>query len=196
MKHKDGSFRLKNWDYSSMGLYFLTICTKDKEHFFGSIENEKMILNEIGEIFKMNWMEIEKQFPNIETADFVIMPNHLHCILIIDGIVPVKIIGDEGRAINRAATDVDLNSVIYQKTGGITGNKNLMLHQNVSTAVRWFKGKTTFDSRKVDSKFGWQPRFYDHIIRNQRSLIKIQDYIHNNPKMWNRDRNNEEGLKM
>lgn len=183
MKHKDGSFRLKNWDYSQIGLYFITICTKDKEHFFGKIENEKMILNEIGGIAEANWRSIQMQFPNIETADFVIMPNHLHGILVIDGIVQVKIDCD-GRAINR------------EPTGGVTGNKNPMLHQNISTAVRWFKGKTTFEARKIESKFGFQPRFYDHVIRDQISFVKIQDYIQANPEMWHRDRNNKEGLKM
>lgn len=180
MKHKDGSFRLKNWDYSNIGLYFLTICTKKKEHFFGNIENDIMVLNEVGLIVESNWRNIETQYSNIEIADFVIMPNHLHGILIIDGLKHLKT--------NDFAID--------EKTGGITGNKNPMLHQNISTAVRWFKGKTTFDCRKIKTKFGWQPRFYDHIIRNQTSFLKIQDYIQNNPKMWYRDRNNEAGLKM
>lgn len=86
MKHKDGSFRLKNWDYSNIGLYFLTICTKKKEHFFGNIENDIMVLNEVGLIVESNWRNIETQYSNIEIADFVIMPNHLHGILIIDGL--------------------------------------------------------------------------------------------------------------
>jgi putative transposase len=207
MKHKDGSFRLKEWNYSNVGLYFITICTINKEYLFGKIENGKMFLNEIGTVAETNWQDIDKQFRNIKIADFVIMPNHLHGILIIDGLYSgdtnngnehaiddnvcpiddnVRAIDVNVRAINRAPT----------KTGGITGSNNPMLYQNISTAVRWFKGKTTFDCRKVNPKFCWQPRFYDHVIRNQQSFIKIQDYIANNPKMWERDRNNDSGLNM
>lgn len=183
MKHKDGSFRFKDWNYSDLGLYFLTICTHNKECFFGEIDNDEIILNEIGKIAQANWLAIDKQFPSIETANFVIIPNHLHGILIIDGIDHIK------------NTD-DGNENNNKKSGGITGNKNPMLHRNISTAVRGFKGKTTFDCRKINSEFAWQPRFYDHVIRSQTSFIKIQDYIENNPKMWNRDRNYGMGIKM
>ena len=183
MAYKNGSFRLTGWDYSSWGLYFITICTRNKEHFFGEIENGIMMLNELGKITEANWLNIETQFPNIETADFVIMPNHLHGILIID---------DCRRGINSASKSTESDS----KIGGITGNKNPMLHRNISTSIRWFKGKTTFDSGKIREDFAWQPRFYDHIIRSQISFIKIQAYIENNPKMWGRDRNNEMGIKM
>ena len=71
-----------------------------------------------------------------------------------------------------------------------------MLHNNLSRIIRWFKGRTTFESRKIDLRFSWQPRFYDHIIRNEKSLRNIQQYINNNPKMWSRDRNNKMGLKI
>lgn len=200
MAYKNGSFRLKGWDYFSCGLYFITICTKDKEHFFGKIENDTMKLNEIGEIMEANWLSIEKQFPTIETADFVIMPNHFHGILIIDGLFYLKAINDGTHGINPVSISADINTKVElpksfnvepnSKLGGITGNKNPMLHRNISTAIRWFKGKTTFDARKINPDFAWQSRFYDHVIRSQTSFIKIQAYIKNNPKIWDRDRNN------
>ena len=183
MAHKNASYSLKGWDYSSCGLYFITICTKYKEHFFVKIENGIMIFNEFGKTTEADWLNIETQFPNIETADFVIMPTHLHVILIID---------DSRREINSAPISTESDS----KIGGITGNKNPMLNRNISTAIRWFRGKTTFNFNKINKKFNWQPRFYNHIIRSQIAFIKIQIYIENNPKMWDRDRNNEKGIKM
>lgn len=86
MKHKDGSFRLKNWDYSNIGLYFLTICTKKKGYFFGNIENDIMVINEVGLMVESIWRNIETHYSNIEIVDFVIMPNHFHGILIIVGL--------------------------------------------------------------------------------------------------------------
>lgn len=107
------------------------------------------------------------------------MPNHLHVILIIDRYGEFK-------------SESKNNHPIYVKNpGGITGVKKPMLYHNISTAIRWFKGKTSFDSRKYNKDFAWQSRFYDHIIRSQTSLMKIQSYIEDNPKIWDRDRNNE-----
>jgi len=76
--------RLKNYDYSNDGHYFVTICTKNRENFFGKIKDQKMFLNEIGKIAKICWLEIPKHFPNVILDEFVIMPNHIHGIIIID----------------------------------------------------------------------------------------------------------------
>jgi REP element-mobilizing transposase RayT len=72
--------------------------------------------------------------------------------------------------------------------GGATGHKNPMLHANLSSIIRWYKGRTTFESRKVLPDFAWQPRFYDHIIRNDKSFQRISDYIVDNPLNWAKDR--------
>lgn len=71
-----------------------------------------------------------------------------------------------------------------------------MFHENLSRIIRWYKGKTTFDVRKVNQEFGWQTLFYDHIVRNEKSLHRIRAYIKRNPIMWQRDRNNFNGLRM
>ena len=83
-KYRLESIRLQNWDYSWNGHYFITICTKEKQHFFGNIENEKIILNEIGKIAEKFWLEIPNHFSDVKLDEFVIMPNHVHGILIID----------------------------------------------------------------------------------------------------------------
>jgi len=83
-KYRIPSNRLKNWDYGSNSAYFITICTKNREHFFGEIQNGKMQLNELGKNAFQFWMEIPNHFPFIELGNFVVMPNHTHGILIID----------------------------------------------------------------------------------------------------------------
>jgi len=75
------SIRLKNYNYSSKGFYFVTICTKDRKCFFGQIENNILQLSDIGELAKIFWNEIPQHFPNTELGEFVIMPNHIHGII-------------------------------------------------------------------------------------------------------------------
>ena len=83
-KYRTESNRLKNWDYSNNGFYFVTICTKNKENYFGKIRNKKMVLNEIGKITQKYWLEIPKHFLFVKLDEFVVMPNHVHGILVID----------------------------------------------------------------------------------------------------------------
>ena len=83
-KYRIASARLQSWDYGANGAYFITICTKNRKHFFGEIENHQMILNDIGKLAEKYWIEIPSHFPFIELGNFVVMPNHTHGILIID----------------------------------------------------------------------------------------------------------------
>ncbi|SEG28439.1 REP element-mobilizing transposase RayT [Halpernia humi] len=177
-KYRISSVRLQSWDYSANGAYFLTICTANRENYFGKVVNGEMILNDLGLIAQNIWLEIPVQFPFVELGNFVIMPNHIHGILIINN-KPV-----ETRFI---ACQIESEEKVIQKKGGITGIKNPMLHQNISTIIRWYKGRCTFEINKISSGFKWQPRFYDHIIRNSKSFENIQKYIENNPENWDND---------
>jgi len=177
------SARLKNWDYSWNAIYFITICTQDREFLFGDITDGKMVLSEIGEIAKTYWEEIPQHFPFAELNEFVVMPNHIHGIIIINNSGKEKDnIGRE--AINRVST---INSISTER-GGITGLKNPMLSDNLSKIIRWYKGRVSFESRKIHADFGWQARFHDHIIRTDESFQKIRDYINNNPMTWADDK--------
>jgi putative transposase len=91
-KYRVPSARFQNWDYGSNGAYFITICTKEMQHFFGEVVDKKMILNSVGSLAEEYWIEIPKQFPYVELGNFQVMPNHLHGILIIDKsvVVPVE----------------------------------------------------------------------------------------------------------
>ena len=161
------------WDYSNEGLYFITICTKDRIHYFGSIQNGEIQLTELGVIAFTNWEQIPLQFEFVELHSFIIMPNHIH------GIIEIK-----SEPVETSIHGVSNNIIKC----GITGEKNAMNYNTISKIVRWFKGKTTFEIHTINSNFEWQSRFHDHIIRNDDEYSRIAEYIENNPLKWNDDR--------
>lgn len=172
------SARLKEWDYSNPWWYYVTINTKDHTEYFGKIENGKMILNDLGNVVDNGWKEIPIHFKNVELDYYVIMPNHVHGIIIIT----------ECRdAINCVSTD--------NRTGGITGLKNPQLNPNsLSNVIRQYKARCSFEIRKSNPSFAWQPRFYDRIIRNEKELLNIRRYIEQNPLKWEFEKNNTENI--
>ena len=203
-KYRVPSARLRNWDYGSNGAYFITICTKEMQHFFGEVVDKKMILNSAGTLAEECWIEILKQFPYLEFGNFQIMPNHMHGILIIDkSVVPATV---ETRFIasnlegiieyERSKDDADTSETRLiasvqlpdKGIGGFAGENNPMLADNISRIIRWFKGRCTFEMRKINLNFGWHSRFHDHIIRNSESFERIQNYIEENPARWEEDK--------
>ncbi|MDD5072105.1 MAG: transposase [Patescibacteria group bacterium] len=182
------STRHPDWDYADDGMYFVTICTNNRQEFFGKIINEKMFLNGIGKISNRIWQEITKHFDDVILDEYMVMPNHIHGIIFIC---------NNGRdAINRVSTinrtiphENDINRV---STGGITGKYNPMGKKSLGEIIRWYKGRCSFEIKKLsfNINFAWQSRFYDHIIRNEYSLNNIRNYIYNNPVKWVINRNN------
>jgi REP element-mobilizing transposase RayT len=170
------SARLAGYDYRNEGLYFVTICTKNKFHYFGEIENGNMLLNEIGLIAHTYWAEIPEHFNNVSLDEFVIMPDHIHGIICID----------EKREINRPSVETYNNTSLP-----ITKNQhfqNLSAPANsLSTIIRSFKSAVTIGGRKINPNFEWQSRFHDHIIRDVQSLDTIRNYIKNNPANWRKN---------
>ncbi len=194
-KYRIGSARKTGWDYSTPAKYFVTICTKDRECFFGDVVDKKMNLSIIGEIAQEIWLSIPNHFDFVKLHAFIVMPDHIHGILEILQIDDVK---PRRNAIHRVSTDAihpistgTINRVSTDDSidtpipGGATGTNNPMLHSNLSRIIRWYKGKVTFLSRKNNSAFAWQSRFHDHIIRNKESFDKITSYIRKNPENWN-----------
>lgn len=186
-KYRIPSSRLQNWDYGANGAYFITICTQDRECYFGEIVEAQFIASELGVLAEKYWLEIPKHFPYAELGNFVIMPNHVHGILIIDkNALVCKSESVETRLI---ASLPQMNiSDTTNKTGGFAGDKNPMLQDNISRIIRWYKGRCSFEMRKLHADFDWQSRFHDHIIRNEKSFETIQNYIANNPSNWNEDK--------
>lgn len=205
-KYRIPSARLQTWDYANNGTYFITICTQNRHHFFGTIQNQEMQLSEIGKLAVQFWLEIPNHFPFIELGNFVVMPNHVHGILIINHSVETRFIAsnnnetrfiapnennNEPRCI--APNDINTNETrliasLQGNIGGFSGNKNPMINDNISKIIRWYKGRCSFECRKINPNFGWQTRFHDHIIRNAKSFDTIQNYIFENPLNWKNDK--------
>jgi REP element-mobilizing transposase RayT len=189
--------RLKDYDYSQNGMYFVTICTKDRECYFGDIVNKNMTLSGMGKIVDRFWKEITEHFSFIEIDEYVVMPNHVHGIL---GVINYKDVGTRFIASKNNASDTNREDAINRvPTGGVTKKNNPMLNPNsLSKIIRWYKGRCAFEIRNnnVPVTFAWQSRFYDRIIRNETELNKIREYIFKNPDNWERDRNNVENILM
>jgi putative transposase len=198
-KYRIPSARLQNWDYGSNGAYFITICTKNKEHYFGNEETQcidnhakcKMNLNELGKMANDNWEAIPNHFTYVELGSFVIMPNHMHGILIIN---KIKYNNVETRLIaspkDNAQTQLIASPQDKEEKDGFAGDKNPMLNENISRIIRWYKGRCSFEMRKIHADFEWLSRYHDHIIRDSESFETIQNYIENNQSKWNEDKFN------
>jgi len=214
-KYRIPSSRLYNYDYGSNGAYFITICTANRIHYFGkivqnpaSIEYQpQMCLNESGKLVEQYWLEIPIHFPFIELGKFVVMPNHVHGILIVNknadmdanNVNPANDVGVTDDVETRLIASLPSQSQTLSPSqtemppptnhpGGFAGNKNPMFHENISRIIRWYKGRCSFEIRKIHSEFEWQSRFHDHIIRNDESFQKISNYITNNPANWREDK--------
>jgi putative transposase len=197
-KYRVQSTRLVHWDYGWNAAYFVTIRTQDGVCYFGDIVVENAIdcepqmqLSKIGQVADDCWIQIPHHFPFVKLGNHIVMPNHLHGIVIIDK--PKD--GRDGNAgigrdaINRVSTIPATTDAKSQTTpGGVTGINNPMLHDNLSKIIRWYKGRTTFESRKIFLRFAWQSRFHDHIIRDEKSFHAISQYIINNPLKWRKNR--------
>lgn len=187
MNHKNRkSSRLKNWDYGSDAAYFITICTQNREHFFGEIQNEKMHVSPAGAIAYVLWYEIKNHAQNIELGEFVVMPNHIHGILILDGNDGITNDGggdvDDGGG-GDVARNVPTTNEKNERMAAIAPKPN-----TVSTIIRSYKSAVTKYCNRLGLPFAWQSRFHDHIIRDEKSFHQISEYIKNNPANWKEDK--------
>jgi REP element-mobilizing transposase RayT len=175
--------RLHGYNYSSPGHYFVTICTRKKAPYFGEVKNEVMVLNEAGMATKKCWRDLPNHYWNCVLDEFVIMPNHLHGIVVIDN----NHHNNAGNCFVGNGHGLVGNGLKPFPTMPITMIKKYTL----SEIVRGFK---TFSSKKINKiqtdRFQWQKSFYDHIIRDKTALQKIREYIRMNPMKWDSDRNN------
>ena len=188
-KYRIPSARLQNWDYGWNGAYFITICTHNREHYFGKIINNKMELSEIGILAEKYWYEIPQHFPFVKLGEFVVMPNHIHGIIIID-----KTNNGETTVVetqNFASLQQRQQRQQYQPP--LSKNKFGPQSQNLASIIRGYKIGVTKNAKKINPMWKWQSRYYDHIIRNEKSFQNISNYIINNPLNWNGDKfNNKE----
>jgi len=173
--HHRRSIRLKNFDYTATGAYFVTVCAFDRECLFGEISNGEMKLNEFGYIVNGCWMATKDHFPNTAMDAFVVMPNHVHGIIFIQ--TSDKMAVSEGTAC-RAPT--------FESFGAPVAG-------SMATIVRSFKSAATKRINQIRNNPGttvWQRGFFEHVIRNEKELNTIRCYIEENPTNWCQDTNN------
>jgi len=173
--HHRRSIRLKDYDYSKAGAYFITICCEDRLHRFGKVSGNEMILNEFGAIAYNEWINLSDRFPNFELDVFQIMPNHMHGIIVLSDITvgaPLAVAQEEdtlNRATARGAPTIPDIVGAYKS---IVSNACLQLFKSQNKTM----GKL------------WQRNYYEHIIRDESAYNNISNYIINNPTKWDEDK--------
>lgn len=170
-KYRIPSSRLQGYDYGANGIYFITICTKNRKHFFGHItethdsaspsptethNGASLCATEIGKIAQKYWAEIADHYPFVTVDAFVVMPDHLHGILIFNN--PDK----------------------KEWTPNQFGPQS----KNLAAVIRGFKSSTKRYANQNSIEFEWQPRFHESILRDEKALLAVRRYIINNPKKW------------
>lgn len=164
--HRRHSIRLRDYDYSSGGYYFVTICTYGRICYFGDIRDCVVSLSPVGETAHQYWDDIPNHFDNVDIDEFVIMPNHVHGIIIInDDSVGAR----HGMPLHQT-----------NKFGvSIPNSLSVIVNQYKSSVTRWCNQNT--------HPFVWQRNYHEHIIRNDADLDRIRGYIINNPINWKND---------
>jgi REP element-mobilizing transposase RayT len=205
MKHTRHSIRLPSYDYTSSGAYYVTICTKNRQHFFGEIRNEKMNLSKIGKIASQNWQDISNHYDRVELGEFVVIPNHIHGIIWIVGAhlgvsendttqhldLPDK---NETVGVSLGMTDDEnMNPQICQgkprreplhkREFGApqSGSLSMIINHYKASVKRWC-------NKNGCDYFKWQRNYYEHIIRSNNDLNNISEYIQTNPLKWGHDK--------
>ncbi|MGN6298501.1 MAG: transposase [Ginsengibacter sp.] len=205
-KYRIASARLPGWDYGWNGSYFITICTKDRECFFGEIVNGEMNLSKTGVIADLMWYEIKNHAKGVELDEFIVMPNHVHGIITLNGEDerPPTILNANGDSNVETRHALSLpqqndnppsneNNMNDRETRHALSLPAQQRFQNqgkntISSIVGGYKAAVTKHANRLKFDFAWQPRFHDHIIRDEQSFQTISNYIINNAQNWSEDK--------
>ncbi len=215
-KYRIPSARWREWNYGDEGAYFITICTKQREHYFGEIENGQMQLSEIGKTAQNEWLNSMDIRPdmNLDMECFVVMPNHIHGIVVI-GKNEYNSVRDDGDYCKDAMHGVSMenNDTISDAMHGVSTDNETETNiielfqkietipsanhfgpqsKNLASIMRGFKSAVTTTARELNISFGWQTRFHDHVIRDDDEFRRIAFYIEQNPMNWEKDILNEQ----
>jgi len=193
------SIRKDGYDYSSDGLYFITICAQNHQCVFGEIRNRKMLLNPAGEMIDKWYKELINKYPNIKCREYIIMPNHFHCIIEIINFIKTDNVDTEKMD---AHVGTSLRGRPHFGNGNIPiqqyGMQNQKYNASIFDMMDWFKTMTTNeyirgvknDNWQRFNKRLWQLRYWDYIIRSHNKYLRISQYIIDNPCKWNDDKLN------
>ena len=181
-KHHRHSIRVQGYDYAQNGAYFVTIVTRHRDFLFGKIVNAEMVLNEYGKIADECWRAIPEHFLNVESGAYVIMPNHVHGIVVIranESLLTMKTVDDRRGAAMLRPYDEQNPHKINVKPGSL------------GAIVRSYKSAVSYRINKEHNATSiWQRNYYEHIIRDETDLQNKTDYIEANPSLWDEDENN------
>ncbi|MFH1691268.1 MAG: transposase [Candidatus Omnitrophota bacterium] len=182
--------RLKYYDYAQQGAYFVTVCVNDRKCVFGDVLNDNMVLNDAGKMVDKWWRELSKKYNVVLIDEHKIMPNHLHGIIVI---------------VDQCNVGADLCVRPVNGNNGYANNNNMEIVKGrtrrcaptpmIGTIVQWFKTMSTNEYiRNVKTNNWppfiirlWQRNYYEHVIRDESDLVRIREYIVNNPVHWERD---------
>jgi len=180
--HHRRSIRIKRYDYSRPGIYFITVCIQGRECLFGEIIHDRMFANEYGRIVQAEWVKTAEMRRDVVLSEFVVMPNHFHGILRIvgnDKVNPTK------QEINRQTGSREKGDRQVAPTGPKT--------KSVGAVMAGFKSAVTKQINTLRDTPGapvWQRNYFEHIIRDDTDYNKITEYILTNPRKWKDDRLN------
>ena len=165
------------WIEYNEGMYFITICTHEKKHYFGTILNDEIKLSKIGKILDEELQNVKSHYPYVEVLQYVVMPNHFHALVnILDNSSIIQLHNQQDTA-RRVPT-------LEERTNmGLKCDRLPLL----STFIGGLKSAVTRQARKHNEKFAWQPRYHDHVIRNINDFNNISLYIENNVIQWQND---------
>ena len=170
-RYRVPSTRLPGWDYRSNGYYFVTICTRDRRPFLGAVVHDVVRLSEAGRIVDEEWNRTPAVRDYVTLDEYVVMPNHLHGIIVLR------------------------RDVVETSRRDVSTNGPRLLADSLGSVVNQFKSVCTKRIRQAGLlDFGWQARFYDHIIREEESLDRIRRYIVDNPLKWEENREEPENV--
>ena len=189
-KYRIKSARLLNWNYSTPGYYFITICTLNQNKFLGKIIDEKIILSSRGTVVQEELLKTFKIRRNIILDEYIIMPNHIHLL--------IKVISQNSVETHCVRLNINNNRLNNIKTPNIYLLKrdaynaslqkiSIKSKEIIPNIIKLFKGSVSSRFKKQSIFFGWQSRFYDKIIRTEKEYVAIKQYIKNNPINWERD---------
>lgn len=171
--------RLQGYDYSQAGEYFITVCVRDRAHLFGQVIDSRMRLSPVGEIARHAWRSLQEWFPYVILDCYALMPNHIHGVLLLMPENQFRMEPANGGRENKTPAERDST-----KTG--TPPKSLC------SVIQAYKSAVTREYHQQFSGHGqlWQRGYYDHVIRDERGLERIRDYVTWNPAQWELDKEN------
>jgi putative transposase len=200
-KHHRRSIRLKENDYSQAGAYFVTICAWNKEYLFGNIVEGAMQINESGLTVQDEWIKTADIRKNVELDEFIVMPNHIHGIIVLSNNVGARrclALPDRG--------NTNTNNTVDQDRAAEPANEDRATHRvaptvtsgSIGAIIGQFKSIVTKRINQIRNTPGhpvWQRNYYEHVIRDDNDLNRIREYIINNPAQWAEDEENPVNMK-